>query len=156
LSVLPNLCPKTQSERISDTVDFFSTCSNTPIVMPTDAAVAVAESIRAAMTNSEPPAQPATIEAAKTALQRLSEVFGGTLGAPEPTATPNGPPARVTDPVPPPRVAETSPSPRVTATPPVDNQPIAARTRTAKQDEAIENDVEQYFMNTMHPTSGNL
>jgi hypothetical protein len=115
---------------------------------PTDAAIAVAESIRAAMASNDSSAQPTTIEAAKTALQRLSEIFRSPLSAPEPTATP--------EPTPLPRVAETPPPPVMNATPPrVDNQPIAAHTRTAKQDEPIENNVDKYFMNAvMHPTSG--
>jgi hypothetical protein len=64
--------PKTQSERISDTVDFFPTGANTPIMDPADAAIAAAEALRAAMLQSN---QPVTIDLAEQTLQRLSDIF---------------------------------------------------------------------------------
>jgi hypothetical protein len=142
--------PKTQSERIADTINFFPTTSNTPTLTATNAAIAAAKALQAAMASSNPPVPTATMEPAKEALKLLSKLFQGATSASKPSdVTTDEPPARIAQPGPLLRVAERPLLPRV------EEHPIAARTQAANPTEAIEEVVENYFMNAvMHLMSG--
>jgi hypothetical protein len=125
--------PKTQSERISDTVEFFPTGANTPIITPADAAIAAAEALRAAMLQSN---QPVTIDLAEQTLQRLSDIFNGVSNTPTPTSVlPDEPPARVANLGPLTRVAEQTSLGGVAAT-------LASRTRATNPTETNKDGVE--------------
>jgi hypothetical protein len=150
--------PKTQAERISDTVEFFPSESKTPKITPTEAAITAAEALQEALISKNVAVhKPELVESSRAALQKLSEIFTTPASRIE---TGEGPLARVT-PSPSPQPVPQSVKgtlPRVAANIP---QPIATRTRAATapteifEATTIQNNELQFYANAvLHPTSG--
>jgi hypothetical protein len=130
---------KSHAEKITDTIEFFPVESHTPKISVTEAAIAAAEALAAALKNkNKPPHLDDLIAPSESALQRLSDIF-----------LPN------TDDRQPPRVVPTPaavPAPRVAA-----SETIANRTRSNTTNEHRKQDDEQsnFFAGAVfHPETG--
>jgi hypothetical protein len=150
--------PKTQAERISDTVEFFPAESKTPKKTPNEAAITAAEALQEALNSKNTAVQmPELVETSRAALQKLSEIFTTPASRCDQG---EGPLARVTTspkPQPVPQSA-TGSLPRVASSIP---QPIASRTRAATEPTdiveaaTIQNNALQFYANAvLHPMSG--
>jgi hypothetical protein len=118
---------KTQSERISDTVEFFPCDSKTPILSTVDAAIAAVEALTTAINL---PKQPTLLAPSLIALQQLSNALA-------------------------PKDCDTDPSPRVRISPRVPaEEKIASRTRSAAA--CAETLFKAYYMANAvtHPVTG--
>jgi hypothetical protein len=124
---------KTQSERISDTVEFFPCDSKTQFLSTVDAAIAAVEALTTAINL---PKQPMLLAPSLIALQQLSDALA-------------------------PKDCDTDPSPRVPISPRVPaaprvpaEEPIASRTRSAAA--CAETLFKEYYMANAvtHPVTG--
>jgi hypothetical protein len=131
---------KSHAERITDTIEFFPVESHTPILTVTEAAIAAAEALVAALKNpTKPPHFDELIAPSEAALQRLSTIFEAPTDSRQP---PRVVPA-----------ADTVPAPRVAV-----NETIAHRTRSNTTDHTREQCEEQsnFFASAVfHPNTGN-
>jgi hypothetical protein len=126
---------KTQSERISDTVEFFPSEAKAPIMSATDSAIAAVEALAEAINHSTPsPNTTAISEQSLVALQQLSHTLG-------------------------PRNSNAIAPPRVPASPRVEkqattNNPVATRTRSSAA--CKQSFLQHMFManSVIHPVTG--
>jgi hypothetical protein len=124
---------KSHAERITDTIKFFPVESHTPTLTVTEAAIAAAEALVAALRNpNKPPHMNELIAPSEAALQRLSSIF-------QPTGDDRQPPRVVP-------ITDAEPSPRV-----ADNEAIANRTRsnTTEEHSDISREQSNFFANAV-------